>query len=67
MVIEEEEKPPTQLELFAENLPNKPYCSDSKGALQIRKNQQPSIVGTSNTTSPACAIGWCTTTTKQGH
>lgn len=37
MVIEEEEKPPTQLELFAENLPNKPYCSDSKGALQIRK------------------------------
>ena len=68
MVVEEEKKAPqTQLELFAENLPHKPYCSDSKGALQIRKNQQPSIVGTSNTTSRAYAIGLCTTTTEQGH
>lgn len=38
MVIEEEEKSSkTQLELFAENLPNKPYCTDEKGWLQIRK------------------------------
>lgn len=36
MVIEEEEKRQTQLDLFAEHLPSKPYCSDSKGALQIR-------------------------------
>lgn len=36
MVVEEEQKPPTQLELFVENLPRKPYCSDEKGALQIR-------------------------------
>jgi DNA-directed RNA polymerase specialized sigma24 family protein len=38
MVIEELEKPtPTQLELFAQNLPHKPYCTDDKGWLQIRK------------------------------
>jgi len=38
MVIEEQQKtPPTQLDLFAENLPYKPYCSDEKGALQVRK------------------------------
>ena len=38
MVIEEEEKTtPTQLELFAENLPHKPYCTDEKGWLQVRK------------------------------
>jgi len=37
MVIEEEKKAPaTQLELFADSLPHKPYCSDEKGALQIR-------------------------------
>ena len=38
MVIKEEQKTtPTQLELFAEKLPHKPYCSDEKGWLQIRK------------------------------
>jgi hypothetical protein len=38
MVVEEEQKTqPTQLELFAENLPHKPYCSDEKGWLQVRK------------------------------
>lgn len=38
MVVEEEQKAqPTQLELFAENLPHKPYCSDEKGWLQVRK------------------------------
>lgn len=38
MVVEEEEKAPqTQLELFAEHLPNKPYCTDEKGWLQVRK------------------------------
>lgn len=36
MVVEEEQKTPTQLELFVENLPRKPYCSDVKNALQIR-------------------------------
>ena len=37
MVIEEEQKTtPKQLALFAESLPHKPYCSDEKGALQIR-------------------------------
>lgn len=36
MVVEEEQKTPTQLDLFVENLPRKPYCSDEKGALQIR-------------------------------
>lgn len=37
MVKEEEEKTPTQLDLFYKNLPNKPYCADEKGCLQIRK------------------------------
>ena len=38
MVVEEEKKAPqTQLELFAENLPHKPYCTDEKGWLQVRK------------------------------
>lgn len=38
MVVEEEEKAPqTQLELFADNLPHKPYCTDEKGWLQVRK------------------------------
>lgn len=37
MVVEEEEKAPqTQLELFEQNLPKKPYCTDEKGWLQIR-------------------------------
>jgi hypothetical protein len=56
MVIEEQEKTTsTQLELFAENLPHKPYCSDEKGWLQIRpkstavgkkyiQHNQPSLV-----------------------
>jgi len=34
MLIQEQEK--TQLELFADNLPNKPYCTDEKGWLMIR-------------------------------
>ena len=38
MVIEEEQKTtPTQLDLFANNLPHKPYCTDEKGWLQVRK------------------------------
>ena len=38
MVIEEQEKTTqTQLELFAEHLPHKPYCSDEKGWLQVRQ------------------------------
>ena len=37
MVVEEQEKTSTQLELFEENLAHKPYCSDEKGYLQIRK------------------------------
>jgi hypothetical protein len=38
MVLEEQEKSTsTQLDLFAENLPNKPYCTDDKSWLQIRK------------------------------
>lgn len=38
MVVEEEEKrTTTQLELFADNLPHKPYCTDEKGWLQVRK------------------------------
>lgn len=38
MVLEEQEKAPqTQLELFAEHLPHKPYCSDEKGWLQVRQ------------------------------
>lgn len=37
MVIEEEQKTTsTQLELFADSLPKKPYCTDEKGWLQIR-------------------------------
>lgn len=37
MVTEEQEKTTqTQLALFAENLPHKPYCADEKGYLQIR-------------------------------
>ena len=34
--MKSEEKKPTQLELFEENLPHKPYCSDQKGFLAIR-------------------------------
>lgn len=38
MVIEEEQQTTqTQLELFAEHLPHKPYCTDEKGWLQVRK------------------------------
>lgn len=39
MVIEEEQQKttPTQLDLFANNLPHKPYCTDEKGWLQVRK------------------------------
>ena len=36
MLLLEEEKKPTQLELFEENLPHKPYCSDQKSFLAIR-------------------------------
>jgi hypothetical protein len=34
MLLEEEQ--PTQLELFEDNLPYKPYCSEQKGFLKIR-------------------------------
>jgi len=37
MVIEKEQKPTqSQLDLFADNLPHKPYCTDEKGWLQVR-------------------------------
>ena len=37
MLIQEQEK--TQLKLFADNLPNKPYCTDEKGWLLIRSKK----------------------------
>ena len=33
-----EEKEARQLDLFSDNLPHKPYCSDEKGWLKILKS-----------------------------
>ena len=64
MVIEELEKPtPTQLDLFAKHLPHKPYCTDEKGWLQIRKKATAIKKNTSNTTSHKWCIGWSMTVT----
>ena len=68
MVIEEEQKTtPTQLDLFANNLPHKPYCTDEKGWLQVRKKATAIGKNTYSTTSLALCIGWFMTAITREH
>ena len=51
MLLLEEEKLFQQLDLFEENLPHKPYCSDQKGWLKVRPKAIASLKNTFNTMS----------------
>ena len=50
MLLLEEEKF-QQLDLFEENLPYKPYCSDQKGWLKVRPKEIATFKNTFNTMS----------------
>ena len=50
MLLLEEEKF-QQLDLFEENLPYKPYCSDQKGWLKVRPKEIATLKNTFNTMS----------------
>ena len=58
---------PTQLDLFANNLPHKPYCTDEKGWLQVRKKATAIGKNTYSTTSLALCIGWFMTAITREH
>ena len=57
----------TQLDLFANNLPHKPYCTDEKGWLQVRKKATAIGKNTYSTTSLALCIGWFMTAITREH